>query len=267
MQVPGAQEPSKGEFVMRLGVSGLWGILSPPSRFKHIDQTNDARLFEEYAGVSWGLGEAGLSDLVLESKFTFFQSARESVGGATVHSSDQGSILALRLSGDFIHLPKFRLGTWIQSDIPFGMNKRKFVKPGVNYIGGGLSASGELRDNVYLSQAVFLGSGLFSPRTKNLNLISNTLPSFNWGRLFFDFDSTFTTGFSVEADLSSRTDASYASSAIADGKIQNLVFVTPFIVDIPVSDKMSLRAAYAAKWAGKSSRGSQFFNTELAYKF
>jgi len=267
LQIAGALTPNKNEAVVRIGFNVLTGILSPPSRFKHVDETNDARLFEEYLEGSYGLGDVFLKDLVLNARFTLFQSAKETVSGTQIHSSDAGSYLSLKMAGNFIHDARFTFGTWLQTDIPIGMEKKKFVKPSVNYIGGGLSASGEVLNHFYLSQTIFLGSGLFSPRTKNTNLISNTLPSVNWGQLLFNFDSVFTTGLAVEADLSSRTDKAYGKSALANGKIKNLVFASPFIFDHPISEHLSLRAGFAAKWAGKSARGSMFFNGELAYKF
>jgi len=267
LQLGGALTPEEGEKVLRLGFNGLIGIISPPIKFSHPDGFNDAKMFEEYIGFSYGFGDVLLRDIVASSQLTFYQSGKETLNSTQIHSSDSGMFLSLRLSGNFIHLSKFVFGVWLQGDIPFGMEKKKFVKPNINYVGGGLSASGELADQFFLSQTLFLGSGLFSPRTKNANIISNTFPSVNFGQLFFGRDFSFTTGLSVEADVTKRTDAAYAASALADGKIRNLVFVTPFVFNFPFAERFSTQGGLAVKWKGKSTRGSMFFNFEVAAKF
>ncbi len=266
LQLSTSLNPSQNEWVLRSGFNGLIGVVSPNSSFKHPEGFSDAKLFEEYLGVSYGLGNLGLKDLVIETKGTLYHSGKETYNGSKIHNHNNGGYLSFRALGNFIHLPRFILGISLGGDIPIGMSKQKFVKPNVNYLGGGLSASGQLLDNFYLGQSVFLGSGLFSPRTKNLNFISNTFPSANLGQLLSNFDLTMTTGLSVEADLTKRTDQAYQQSSFADGKIQNLVFVTPFIFTMPIFKDLMTQGGIAVKWAGRSSRGSMFFNFELAYR-
>jgi hypothetical protein len=205
----------------------------------------------------------------MEFENDIYQSRSESFNGALVHPRDIGWITTMRLGGNWIHKPRFTMGSWVQSSIPFAADQRKFVNPVVNYFGGGVSAVILFSRNFGLSQTGFLGSGVFSPRRRNPNVQSTTLGIFNFGQMVFSRDLTFRTGWIVEWDFLSRVDSAYQASALGNGEIKNLVNMTPFLVSLPIVDSWTIDASYVLKWgfAGKSIRGSRFGSLSISKTF
>jgi len=267
LQLAGGTSLNEGQSRIMLGFGFLSGVVSPPSTFSHDPRLNRARMFEEHVTYSLGLGNSFLKDLYLEIQSTTFQSREETVSGVLVHPSDSGWAMTLRGGGNFIHEPKWTLGTWLQSSIPIFMDKDKFVNPVLNYVGGGVNAVFSFTPEIAVSESVFLGSGLFQPRNRNPNLQSSSLGIFNLGQLFFSANVIFKTGLVVETDLASRLDADYQASALSDGEIMNLVFISPFLLNVPIQDSWGIEGGYAVKWAGKSAQGSQFGTLGISKKF
>jgi hypothetical protein len=258
---------ANGESSVSLGFGWITGIVSPRSSFKHDPGFNKARIFEENVSFSHGFGDVGLKDTFLQIETILYQSREETYLGTIIHPGDNGALIRGRVGGNFIHDPDFVLGVVLEGTAPIGYAKEKFVNPVVNYVGGGINAAFKFTEVIALTQSVFLGSGAFSPRTRNPQIQSTTLGIFNFGKSLFNRDLSFKTGLVIEADLTSRTDAAYLASAYGNGDIQNLVFVTPFLLNFPFCDTWDLEAGYANKWAGKSARGSGFLTAQLSKRF
>lgn len=267
LQLSGDSRAGEGETVVRTGFNYLGSIISPPPTYTHVTGLNKAKLMEQYLSVTHGFGTILLEDLEVELRGTLFQNREELLNGTVVHPTDNGGFMSLRVAGNFIRTLRFSFGTWLQGDIPIGVNKEKFVKSNMNYVSLGLQAAYEVLDPLVLSQSVSLGSGLFSPNTKNPNLQSATLGAFNIGSLLFGHDFVLQTGVVVEADLTSRIDAAYAASALGNGEIKNLVLITPFLIKVPFAKRFGFSAGYAIKWVGKSVRGAKYYTAELSAKF
>lgn len=264
LQLVGNASVPEGKFRANVGANYLAGLISPPPSFTHVTGVNKALQYEEYIGITYGLGNFLLADTEVGIRGTLFQSDEETVNGAPVHADDQGGYVTLRVAGNLLHARSWILGLWLQSDIPISLETEKFVKPSINYFGGGLNTAFEAANFLVLSQSLFAGSGLGDD--KNPNLQSNTIGTLNLGRWLWDQDLLIGTGLSIEADLKSRQDAAYAASPLGNGEIQNMVFITPITLTLPMDD-WGLSATYAFKWAGQSVRGDQFANLEVSYSF
>jgi len=267
LQLAGATALAKGKNRIAVEGSVLFGITSPPSSFTESTGNNKPRMFEQKVSYARGFGDWGLKDVYLEVEALSFQSRQETFAGAVVHSQDTGFAMTLRGGGNFVHTQKVTFGMWLQTSIPIVMDKNKFVNPVLSYVGGGLNTVIKISNVVGFSQSVYLGSGLFSPNKRNPYVQSTTLGLFNFGHALFDHDVVFKLGGVIESDLTSRIDANYQASALGDGRIKNLVFITPFILEVDLGKDWSIEAGHAIKWKGKSVRGSQFSKFSLAKKF
>jgi len=267
LDLTGAASLTKGQNRIALGGSVLFGTISPPPTFSHSTGNNKALMFEERISYSHGFGDAFLKDIYLEIETIIFQSRQETVSGVLVHSRDTGFAATLRAGGNFIHTQDVTFGMWLQTSVPIVMDKRKFVNPVLDFVGIGLNTGVKISKVLGFSQAVYFGSGLFSPNRRNPHVQSTTLALINFGKPWYDKDAIIKVGAVIETDLTTRIDANYAASPIADGRINNLVFITPFLVEFDLGKGWSIEAGHAIKWTGKSIRGSQFSKFSVAKKF
>lgn len=90
---------------------------------------------------------------------------------------------------------------------------------------------------------------------------------FNIGKALFKHDFILKLGLVIESDLTTRTDAAYQASPLGNGRIKNLVFVTPFLFEVPLGKGWSIEGGHAIKWRGKSVRGSQFSRLSVSKRF
>lgn len=267
LELAGGTALEKGQNKITVGADLLHGIISPPNVFTHSSGNNNAFVLEERIKYARGFGNIGfLKDFYLEVDLSAFQSRQETVNGAQIYAGDNGYVFTLRSGANLIHTDKWTLGFWLQGSAPIAVNKEKFVKPNIHYGGGGVNAVVKLHDHIGMAQSVFIGSGLSSSQ-KNPQIISSTLGLFNIGQWLFKHDVVFKFGAVVESDLTSRTDNRYQASALGNGRIQNLVFITPFLFDISLGKEWTLEVGHATKWVGRSVRGSQFTHLAISKKF
>lgn len=267
LELAGGTSLEKGDDQVQFGGSVVFGILSPEPTFTHSLGLNKARMYSQRLKYAHGFGDVFLKDFYLEIESLTFQSHKEQVNGITVHGSDAGWALTLRSGGNFIHKRKFIFGPWFETTAPIIIDKEKFLNPVLNYVGAGLNAVYSFIPEIGLNQSIFVGSGLFAPNRRNLNLRSATLGIFNVGKPLFNWDMILHTGGVLETDLTTRTDSAYQVSALGDGRIKNFVFITPFLFDLSLGNKWTLSAGHAVKWLGKSVRGSQFSTLSVSKVF
>lgn len=267
LELAGFTSLEPGQSKIKLSAGYISSILSPNATFTHLKNSNSAKLYEENLIYSIGIGDHLLKEMYVEAEIKAFQSGKETLSGVTVHDGDSGAGVNLRVGGNFYHTSKYKMGGWIQGGAPIVIDENKFVNPVYDYVGGGLNLVYSFTKTVGISQTMYLGSGLFNPRKRNVHIQSATLPNFNVGQWFFGKDLIFSSGIVIEADLTSRTDAAYQASSLGDGRIKNTVFISPFLLNLPIGDHWSIEGGYATKWYGRSVRGSRFVTAGISTKF
>ena len=267
LELAGFTSLKPGQSKVKLGAGYISSILSPNATFTHLKNSNSAKLFEQNLIYSIGIGDVLLKEMYIEAEIKTFQSGKETLSGVTVHDNDRGVGANLRIGGNFYHTLKYKMGGWIQGGAPIVIDENKFVNPVFDYIGGGLNLVYAFTKTVGFSQTMYLGSGLFHPRKRNVHIQSATLPNFNVGQWFFGKDLVFSSGIVIESDLTSRVDSAYLASSLGDGRIKNTVFISPFLLSIPFADSWALEGGYATKWYGRSVRGSRFVTAAISTKF
>jgi hypothetical protein len=267
LELAGFTSLHAGQSKIKLAAGYISNILSPNATFTHLTNSNSAKLYEESLIYSIGLGDHLLKEMYIETEVKAFQSGKETLNGVTVHDRDRGAGVTLRVGGNFYHTLKFKAGGWIQGGIPVFIDENKFVNPVYDYIGGGLNLIYSFTKTIGISQTMYLGSGLFNPRKRNEHIQTATLPNFNVGQWFFGKDLVFSSGIVIESDLTSRIDQAYQSSSLGDGRIKNTVFISPFLLNLPIGNHWAIEGGYATKWYGRSVRGSRFVTAAISTKF
>ncbi len=260
LELPGPTTLRDGEHRVSIGGGYLYGVVSPPDSFTEVSGTNQAKVYEENVRFASSIGEEWLKDMYVEMESKTFQSRQETVNGVVVHTENKGWVINARSGGNFIHTPNFQLGMWVHAGSPILMNKSKFVNPVVNYIGFGLNAVESLGSVFGLSQTGFVGSGMFSPKTRNPNVQGSFLLLLDFGKMVMKG------GGATEADITSRVDPNYQSSTLRSGRIKNMIFTTPFFLEWAFNDEWSIDGSYSIKWIGRSLRGSRFATFNIVKK-
>jgi len=171
------------------------------------------------------------------------------------YPADDGFFVTPRLAFNAIHRGDTAFGFFLQSTIPFGIDRHRFVLPRLDYIAGGISFGTHLETWLSFESSGYVGSGQFSADAENSVVATSTLIGLEARRWLLPWRVGIKSGPYFEGDLRRRFDERY-DAAYTPGypqkreRIQAMRFAIAFLPYVQITEHAALELGYVQKFFG-----------------
>ncbi len=284
---PVGGHPGELDLNLQLGIEA--GKIEPN---ENPDSWQRARGFNVYTlGVGYTFGDFGvLKDVSLRLQGRYYTSPPErtdrTLDGRPVdptrcvaparldgnvcefHPSDQGALVTITASANFVHTADFSFGAFLQGTAAPGVDLEKFANPSVHYFAGGVTLGVHVTPWLGFESLTFVGLGTrpFGTEQNGAVALSN-LFVFEAPRWILPWKAGVKLGPYVEMDLHERFDPVYDaaySGTSPDGaprrdRIRAARFALSILPYFLITDTFAVEGGYVQKLFGYDARATQFF--------
>lgn len=248
--VGGATGLSPGDIELTFR-SELMRGLAGPENLPESQQTQkpSVNIFEFGGGYSLGTISDAFQDVKLRLTAARYTSAAELLNSAVIYPEDQGWLVGLEVSSNFLHQPDRLFGAFIRFQHPIDADIAKFVNPKFDRVGLGVQSAFKLTDSFAQETVIFWGSGISQNGFKqNPSLSISLLGSIIFSKGFIKLGPFY------DSDLSERNDSSYGTTGVRSFRVG---LVTA--IGYQFSREFGMEFSYIQKFSGAYFRATKDF--------
>jgi hypothetical protein len=189
------------------------------------------------------------------------------------YPEDDGFLITPFASVNFIHVPDFNLGAFVQGTLPTGLDLARFTLPRVDFVAGGVHTGVRFAPWLGYVGRIYVGSGArLDGEAQNAAVALTQAFALEAERWLLPWKAGVLFGPYFEGDLNERFDARYDRAYTADfpdrrDRIRSVKFGFVVLPHFRVTDRLAVELGYVQKLFGYDAPATQLYTIGLRQVF